>query len=170
MRRRLVALLAITAAACAGVAGATDSRDLVVGSGIVTFPDFPVAGESTTEQFSVSATAGPSGASVRGTIVQHSPHGDLRVDVTCLVIEGDTAIVGGTIVAGDYLGETFPRTALLIETGAEGTNGGDALTGLIFRTAWADPCARLVELREQFPGSIVPLPLDQGAFTIVGAA
>jgi hypothetical protein len=115
----------------------------------------------------VSAHSGPGGEDAGGTIVQHSPLGDLRADVTCLDVDGSSAVVGGTIVSGTYLGKTFSRIALWIESPGPGASGQDGLTGLIFSTAWANPCARLVELRQSF--AFAPLPLEGGAFTVTDA-
>ena len=85
-----------------------------------------------------------------------------------LDVEGSSAVVGGTIVSGVYLGRTFSRIAFWIESSGPGISGSDGLTGLIFSTAWEDPCARLIELRPGIPG-FAPLPLEQGAFTVTDA-
>ena len=160
----VAAAAVLTVTVLAAAAEALPSRDAVIGAGAVTFADWP-AGTSTTEQLVVSAHAGFQGEDARGTLILESPLGDQRAEVTCLVVQGSTAIVGGTIVSGTYYpGETvYPRVAVRIQDGGPG-GASDGWTGLIFSTPWPDPCARLA----QFPG-LATIPLEWGAFKVIDA-
>lgn len=167
MRRCGIAVVVLAAVALAAAAGASPPLASVVGAGTVTFQDWP-PGESTTEQIVVSAVAGPLGQGPRGTIVQHSPLGDVRADVTCLDVQGSDAIVGGTIVSGTYYGGPYAQIAFWVSDGGPGGKS-DGWTGFIFRSVWPDPCARLLQVLPFFPG-VAPLPLEDGAFSVIGGA
>jgi hypothetical protein len=70
----------------------------VTGNVKLTIPDYPAAGLTTVEQMMISAHDGPNGPS--GSIEFRSPQSDAevaKVDVTCIVVSGNDAWVGGTV-------------------------------------------------------------------------
>jgi hypothetical protein len=124
VRRGALALLVASAVlavsgAPAGAETSAEGRDVVVGAATVTFPDFPSPGQSTTEAFLVAATSGPSGENARGLITFVSPHLERKValaTVTCLVVSGDRALVGGRFPRlVTYLGQDFRWFELIVE-------------------------------------------------------
>ncbi len=132
-RTRRSALVVLVASAVLAVAGApagagptAESRDLVVGAATATFPDFPTPGESTTEAFLVAATSGPSGENPRGLITFVSPHLERKValaSVTCLVVSGNRALVGGRFPRlVTYLGQNFRWFELIVEDNGQATD------------------------------------------------
>ena len=107
LRRRLLAIAAVAgllAAATAivrpGVTAADPNQAFASGSGQVSYPDFPLpGGEPTTDRFSFTAHIGPDG-SAKGSIVIHSNvpgFEHMKADVTCAVIVGNRARVGGVL-------------------------------------------------------------------------
>jgi hypothetical protein len=102
VRRFLLALalgLAISAAAGLTAPSASSPYDSVTGAVKLIIPNYPAAGVSTTEQMMVSAHSGPDGVS--GSIEFRSPQADVpvaKVVVTCLVVSGNEAVVGGPVV------------------------------------------------------------------------
>jgi hypothetical protein len=138
-RSRIVAALAlIVGAAAAGAvvseASGQSPNDSVTGSVTATFPDF------TTEEFDVSAHLGKDG--VRGTIEFRSPFAAVpsaTADVTCLVVSGSEARVGGTFrTPFDY---TIPGVAtsrilyigiLLHDNGPPGHGSADVIHPVVF--------------------------------------
>jgi hypothetical protein len=108
----------VGAGAPTGAGASAESRDVAVGAATVTFPDFPTTGESTTEAFLVAATSGPSGESPRGLITFVSPHLERKValaSVTCLVVSGNRALVGGRFPRlVTYLGQDFRWFELIV--------------------------------------------------------
>ena len=111
--------LVVVAGAPAGAGPNAESRDVVVGAATATFPDFPTPGESTTEAFLVAATSGPSGENPRGLITFISPLLERKValaSVTCLVVSGNRALVGGRFARlVTYLGQDFRWFELIVQ-------------------------------------------------------
>ena len=137
MPARLVALLALaitTAAILAAQSSSAESgppHDSITGSGWTAFTDFPTAGETTIEHFAISAHAGPAGEDPDGTIVFHSPlfDGPQIADVTCLVVDGNRARVGGEFrELFDYIGFRIRH----IEVVVEDLDSDDRSTGLVY--------------------------------------
>jgi len=148
---RVIAALVGAAIASAVVAApsSTAPRSISVqGSGWVAWTDFPSAGQTTEEQLIVSARIGPDGEPA-GTIIQHSPYGDVHAEVTCLIqVDENTAYVGGRITRGfDYLGSTHSHIAFGIEDNGQGQDPPDLIAGAIFRDRPRppdfNPCTRL---------------------------
>ena len=146
--------LLAAAAAAAGVmavpATSAPPHLSVQGAGWVAFPNFPAQGETTLEHFAVSARLDPDGAP-QGTIVQHSPFGDVHADVTCLVQADERTIyVGGRITRGfTYLGLDVSHLALGIRDNGNGEEVPDLVAGAIFvagpsRPPEFDACGPLV--------------------------
>jgi hypothetical protein len=134
MRRIPLLLGAAAALAIPAVVAAEPPHDSVTGSGWVAFTDFPSAGVTTTEQQIISAHSGPNGEDAEGTMILHSPFGDQRVNVTCLVVTGNTAIVGGEITSGFiYLGQRMKYLVALIQDNGQGRYAPDLASGYIFR-------------------------------------
>jgi hypothetical protein len=130
----LLVLVAASAAlvgalALATPSGARESRFAsVTGSGRVTFANFPEVGVSTTEQFAVEAHDGPQGPT--GSIVVHSPLYSIavgKVDVNCIRVDGNVAIVGGTFREPfEFLGARISHFGIVIhDNGAPGSADGD---------------------------------------------
>jgi hypothetical protein len=99
-RAGLLAVVAVVVAALAapgGSSGQGSPDSSVTGAIKVTFQNFPAPGLSTTEHIAISAHDGPNGP--RGSIVFQSPLAAIpvaTVTVTCLVVSGNEAWVGGT--------------------------------------------------------------------------
>jgi hypothetical protein len=86
--------------AAALVAAPAASADTVAGSAKVPFTDFPVPGQTTTEQFTVGAQSGPLGENPQGAVVTTSPlleTGPAHGTVTCVRVFGNIAQVGGVL-------------------------------------------------------------------------
>jgi hypothetical protein len=80
----------------AGSSGQASPYNSVTGAVKVPLPNFPAPGQSTTEQLVISAHDGPNGPN--GSIEFRSPLSAVPVataDVTCLVVIGSDAWVGG---------------------------------------------------------------------------
>jgi hypothetical protein len=109
---------------------------LVAGSGRITFADFPGPGETTVEQFDVSAHRGAGDVPVRGTVVFHSPLVDRpqKLEVTCLVVTGDTALVGGEFREPFQYGPVRIRwgNIAIRDNGPPGRGPGDLADGVFF--------------------------------------
>ena len=101
MQRRLFVVafvLAMVVGAAAAAGSAEPPFASVTGAVKVTFPNYPAPGVSTVEQMMVSAHDGPDGPS--GSIEFRSPQADVpvaKIDVTCLVVTGSDAWVGGVV-------------------------------------------------------------------------
>ena len=106
MRPRFVLALALAVVGAAGVGLVTPdwsgakgvSYNTVVGAVNVPLTNFPDPGDVTNEQIAVAAQDGPNGP--RGLIVFRSPLSAIPVavaDVTCLVVIGNDAWVGGKL-------------------------------------------------------------------------
>ena len=81
-----------------GSGAASPAYPAVTGAVKLTIPNYPAPGVSTVEQMIVDAHQGPNGVS--GSIEFRSPQADVpvaKIDVTCLVVTGNDAIVGGTV-------------------------------------------------------------------------
>src|SRR6266446_5655389 len=100
MPRLALLTVALIALAIPGTVAGEPPQDFVTGSGWVAYTDFPSPGVTTTEQQIVSAHSGPNGESPQGTMILHSPLGDQRANVTCRVVAGNVAVVGGEITSG----------------------------------------------------------------------
>ena len=149
-----IALL-LSAASASAAAGPAIS---VVGSANVTYPDFPVQGETTVERAIVTARILPSGE-ISGSIISLSPFGFTKADVTCIEVVGDTIYVGGTLEPrfDVYLDRTFAQIAFGIRDGEP-----DLVASAIFGRADVDTC----EFLSAFPPVFVA---DQGEFVVTGA-
>ena len=149
MKNRFVFSLAfaVLTAVAAGlvVPGASSGQgspySSVTGAVKVTFPNFPAPGLSTTEQLVISAHDGPNGPN--GSIVFRSPLSAVPVataDVTCLVVIGSDAWVGGTFSEPFvYGGESgFPASTLthigvqLRDNGSPGRGVQDGVHPVMF--------------------------------------
>jgi hypothetical protein len=133
--RRLALLLGAAAALAIPVGVAAEPpHDSVTGSGWVAYTDFPSPGVTTTEQQIVSARSGPNGEHPEGTMILHSEFGDQRADVTCMVVAGNVAIVGGEITSGFiYQGVRMKHLVFLIQDNGHGHDARDTASGYIFR-------------------------------------
>jgi hypothetical protein len=93
----------VTVATLVGLSAVVETRAsppyaAVTGAVKLTIPDYPAAGLTTVEQMMISAHDGPDGPS--GSIEFRSPQSDVeiaKVDVTCIVVSGDEAWVGGKV-------------------------------------------------------------------------
>jgi hypothetical protein len=155
------------ALALPGSSGARSSAfTSVTGSGKVTFPDFPSAGVNAIEQFAVSAHDGPHGPT--GTIVVHSPLYSIDpgiVDVTCIVVNGNDAVVGGTFREPfTFLGSRISQFGIMIhDNGSPGAGLPDEIHPVEFvdrpRPPSFSPCN--LHLPTEFP-------LDSGNYVLSG--
>jgi hypothetical protein len=157
MRKRHVLGVAAVAVAVAGAIGARASDSApppaaVEGSGWVAFTNFPSPGETTEEQLIVSARIGPDGEA-RGTMIQHSPFGDVQAEVTCLIeVDANTAYVGGTITRGfEYLGVKVSHLAIGIDDNGQGNDPPDLVAGAIFRDLPRPPDFNPCTVLQPFP-------------------
>lgn len=161
MRFLVLFLVAAVAAAVPAAVGAEPGSDFVVGAGDVAFTDFPSPGVTTAERFVVSAHADADGQNAHGSMILNSPLGDQRAVVTCLVVIGDTVVVGGTITSGfSYMGLSISHLAFLVKDNGEGQGAPDLASGYSFitRPPGFDPCAATVG---------APIPYDvSGNFVV----
>jgi hypothetical protein len=138
----LAAVAATTALALAPPSSADESpsQDIVAGSGKVTFPDFPTPGESTTEQFIVSAHSGALGEDPHGQMTFHSPllvSQQAKAEVTCMTVTSNRARIGGiyeepVIYAPSTFDGPFRWFELIVEDNGPPGGASDRLTALIF--------------------------------------
>jgi hypothetical protein len=166
------ALLAVTFASTARSGAAAPAFTSVSGSGKVTFFDFPEAGVDTTEQFEIAAHDGPHGPT--GSIVIHSPLYSTvvgHVDVTCISVSGNDAVVGGTFRAPfTFLGTTISHFSIAIHDNGPPAAGGepDEIHPVEFvakpRPPGFSPC--------NLPPNVLRLlfPLDSGNFVVSARA
>lgn len=170
-----VATAAMTSAAPAlPVDGA--AQDVVAGSGKVTFPDFPSAGQSTTEQFIVSAHSGALGEDPHGQITFHSPllvSHQAKADVICMTVTGNVARIGGIFEEPvTYAPELAPPNQpplfrwfeLVVQDNGSPGQAADTSNSIIFfdrpRPPEFSPCS--------FPTGPL-LPVDSGNYTVEDA-
>jgi hypothetical protein len=167
----LAALLVLVLGTMASTAGAAPPKDSVVGSGKLTFADVPEPGVSTTEQQIVSAHSGPSGEDPSGMLKFHSPFlesNQAQAEVTCLVVSGDTAIVGGRFPEPViYFGLAYRFFAVVIRDNGPRATGPDQATGVVFRDRERppgfSPC-------DPVPPFSVLFPVEQGDYTVTDAS
>jgi hypothetical protein len=168
-----VALLGSLGYASAGGANAAPAQyeyqgppqDIVTGSGKVTSPDFPNPGESTTEQFIVSAHSGPAGEDPDGQITFDSPllaTNQAKADVTCMIVTGNHAQVGGTFREQvEYLGLKFRWFELIVDDNGPPGEAADTMNAVIYidrpRPPDFSPC------NLTFP---TDFPVEEGNFTV----
>ena len=168
--RARVALAVAAAGIAAGVlalpAGSHthgSQRAAVIGWGKVTFPGFPQPGVNTTEQFIVGAFDGPHGPT--GTIVVLSPLYSVNpgiVDVTCIVVDGNQAKVGGKFRKPfEFLGSQISHFGIIIQDDGPPGAGPDEIHPVEFldkpRPPGFTPC------------NLPPLslfPLDSGDYVV----
>jgi hypothetical protein len=145
----------------------------VTGAVQVTFPNFPALGLSTTEQLVVSAHDGPNGPT--GSIVFRSPLSAVPVataDVTCLVVIGSDAWVGGTFTEPFVYGgqSGFPASTLthigvqLRDNGSPGNGVPDAVHPVVFPDRPRPPTFSPCNLDQPL------FPVDQGNLVVYEAA
>jgi hypothetical protein len=140
-----VALLAVFGFASAGGAAAAPAQyqyqgppqDLVTGSGKITSNDFPNPGDVVTEQFIVGAQSGPAGEDPDGQITLHSPllttTTDAKADVTCMIVSGNHAQVGGMFREPvGYAGFTLRWIEVIIDDGGPPGQGTDTMNAFVF--------------------------------------
>jgi hypothetical protein len=142
MRATAAFAAAVVALAVPATVAAEPSQEFVAGAAWIAYPDFPAPGMTTTEQTIVNAHRSEDGE-VHGNIVVHSPFGDLRAEATCLVVIGNTAVVGGRTTRADvYLGFTFTHLSAKIQDNGEGEDPPDRAIsiGWLSRPAEFDPC------------------------------
>ena len=175
-RWRLAALLVLVLGTMASTAGAAVPQDSVVGSGKLTFADVPEPGMSTTEQQTVSAHSGPSGEDPSGMLKFHSPlleSNQAQAEVQCLLVSGDTAVVGGRFPEPViYFGEAWRRLLFVIRDNGPRAAGPDQATGFIFidreRPPGFSPCNSVP------PPALFPVealsPVEQGDYTVTDAS
>jgi hypothetical protein len=163
----LLAFAALAAGATVAVAAPGDGngngppQDIVVGSGKVTFP--PELGGAT-DQYIVSAHSGPAGDDPRGQITLRSTaieENENKADVTCMVVTGKRARVGGTFEHPfTYLGFRIVGVEVIIEDNGSPGHGTDEATSFVFidrpRPPGFSPCNFDAET----------LPLDEGNYTV----
>ena len=169
-RRSFTVGLAI-AAACllvtpAGSGVANSPYNSVTGSGKLMVPYPP--GEFTPEQFDVSAHDGPHGP--HGTIVFHSPlsaDNPARADVTCLVVDGNMAKIGGFFREPFlYNGELISAFGIIIvDNGSPGSGQPDTVHPVVF-------LERLHPKPPNRPCNIdwPPLAVEQGNYVVSDAS
>jgi hypothetical protein len=171
-RWRLAALLVLVLGTMASTAGAAAPQDSVVGSGKLTFADVPEPGLSTTEQQIVNAHSGPSGEDSSGMLTFHSPlleSNQAQAEVQCLVVSGDTAIVGGRFPEPVlYGGLAWRHLVFVIRDNGPRSAGPDQATGFIFidreRPPGFLPC-NSVPPPASFPVEAL-FPVEQGDYTV----
>ena len=145
MQARAVVVAAIVAALVALFAAVRTSEAppvaSVTGSVKLTIPDYPAPGLTTVEQMMISAHDGPNGPA--GSIEFRSPQSNVdvaKVDVTCIVVSGNEAWVGGTVREPfDYvsrLGDPASRIThfgiQLRDNGSPGQGVPDAVHPVVF--------------------------------------
>ena len=173
---RAFAVVTVVAAGlvAAGVSSGQGSPyNAVTGAAKVTFPNFPAPGLSTTEQLVISAQDSPNGPN--GTIVFRSPLSAVPVataNVTCLVVIGTDAWVGGTFskpfVYGGQSG--FPAATLthigvqLRDNGSPGLGVQDAVHPVVFPDRQRPPTFTPCNLDQPL------FPVDQGNLVVYEAA
>ena len=125
-------------------------------------------GEFTPEQFDVSAHDGPHGP--HGTIVFHSPlsaDDPARADVTCLVVDGNMAKVGGFFREPFlYNGELISAFGIIIvDNGSPGSGQPDTVHPVVF-------LERLHPKPPNRPCNIdwPPLAVEQGNYVVSHAS
>jgi hypothetical protein len=139
-------------------AAPAETTPSVSGAAWVQYTDFPPGG-SVTELTVLSARVLPSGEPT-GTMVLRSPLGDVRAEVTCLVVVDGDVVVGGTIVQGfDYFGLRVKHIANRIR---DLGSTGDLVAGAIYvdrpRPPEFDPCTPLLPFQPVYaaePGNYV---------------
>jgi hypothetical protein len=141
--------------------------ELVAGSGKVTFADFPSVGVSTTEQFSISAHDGTHGPS--GTIVVNSPLYSINpsvVDVTCIVVDGNEARVGGKFREPFmFLGSQISHFGIVIrDNGSPGNGPPDEIHPVEFIDRPRPPTFSPCNLPPQVVNNL--FPLDEGNYVL----
>jgi hypothetical protein len=177
MKVRLVLpfALAVAVAAVVGLVSAGSSSgqgapyDSVSGAVKVTFPNFP-PGQNTTEQLVVTAQDGPEG--LHGSIEFMSPLDQVDVskaDVTCMRVDGNEALVGGTFrepfIYGGQPG--FPASRLLYivvqlrDNGAPGQSVPDEVHPVVFDDRPRQPNFSPCNIPPQ-----VWYPVDKGNFAV----
>jgi hypothetical protein len=170
----LAALLVLVLGTMASTAGAAAPQDSVVGSGKLTFADVPEPGLSTTEQQIVSAHSGPSGEDPSGVLKFHSPFlesNKAQAEVTCLVVSGDTAIVGGRFPEPViYFGLAWRHLLFVIRDNGPRAAGPDQATGFVIdeRPPGFSPC-NAVPPPALFPVEALFLG-EQGDYTVTDAS
>lgn len=167
------ALLALFGYASAGGAAAAPSeyqyqgpeQDLVTGSGKITGPDITGPGD-VTEQFIVSARSGPAGEDPDGQITFHSPlltaTSDAKADVTCMIVNGNHAQVGGMFREPvGYAGFTLRWIEVIIEDNGPPGQATDTMNAFVFldrpRPPGFSPCNFIAP---------TDFPVDQGNYTV----
>ena len=137
----VVAVAAVGLVAPGGSSGKGSDYNSVHGSVIVPLTDFPDPGDVTNEQIAISAKDGPDGP--QGVIEFRSPLSSVPVavaDVTCLVVIGIDAWVGGklrqTIVyggQGSFPANTITHFSVRIRDNGPPSNGvRDAVHPVVF--------------------------------------
>jgi hypothetical protein len=153
----LIGALVVTALQVGAASAAATQTVSVVGSGNVTYPNFPTTGETTVERAIISARLLPSGEP-SGSILSLSPFGFNKADVTCIRVVGDTVYVGGSLDPRFdlYFGNPHSQIAFGIREGDP-----DLVASAIFTRADVNPC----DVLSAFPPVF---PVDQGNFVISG--
>lgn len=172
--------LAVVATAVAGLvspggsSGQGSPYNSVNGAVKVTFPDFPAPGESTTEQLVISAHDGPRGP--KGSIEFRSPLAEVPVakaDVTCLLVTGSEARVGGTFREpflytarrGDPAVRISHFLVQLLDNGSPGQGTPDAVHPVVFREVQRPPTFSPCQIQQ-----LLLYPVDQGNLVVNDAA
>jgi len=129
----------------------------VTGSVKLTIPDYPGPGLTTVEQMMVSAHDGPSGPS--GSIEFRSPQSDAevaKVDVTCIVVSGNEAWVGGTVREPfNYVSRLGDPPARITHFGIQLRDGGPPGQGV------PDAVHPVVFVDRVRPPTFTPCNIDQ---------
>ncbi len=137
-------------------------QDFVTGSGKVAFQDFPNPGDNGQEQFIVSAHSGPSGEDPDGQITFNSPLlavPEAKADVTCVIVSGNHAQVGGTFQEPVGYAGTFVLRWIEVIIDDNGSN--DTMNSFVFidrpRPPGFSPCNFLAP---------TDFPVDQGNYNV----
>jgi len=143
----------------------------VTGSGKVTFSDFPTPGVNTTEQFAISAHDGPHGPT--GSIVVHSPLYSIDpavVDVTCILVDGSEARVGGTFQQSfSFLGSQISHFGVVVrDNGSPGDGGPDEIHPVEFIDKPRPPTFSPCNLPPQVVNNL--FPIDRGNYVLTEAS
>jgi hypothetical protein len=140
----VIAVLASLGYAAAGGAAAASaqyqyqepSQDFVAGSGKISFQNFPNPGDTAVEQYIVSAHSGPAGEDPDGQITFHSPFlasSQAKADVTCMVVSGNHAVVGGIYEEPvSYLGVMIRWIVLVIDDNGSPGQATDRMNSVVF--------------------------------------